>query len=144
MRLPKSGRVSNQFSLSRSFTTSPNTATAGALKPVASTFSAMSAERPAQRLLPARRAPAHQRHRQSPAPRRASISCAVITPIRSTPMSITFVPGVVASCAKSSELSGLRRIFVAGENGELRRVIAMRHRDARVSRRGDRRSDARE
>ena len=103
MRLPKSGRVSNQFSFSRSFTTSPKTATAGALKPAASTFAAMSPSVPRNvccRPVVPQRTSATGIVFAAP----CSISFAVIVPIRSTPISITFVPGVAASCAKSSEL----------------------------------------
>ena len=38
--------------------------------------------------------------------------------------------------------AGLRWVFVPGENRELRRVIAMRHGNARIRRRGNRRGDA--
>ena len=141
MRLPKSGRVSNQFSWSRSATTSPKTATAGAWKPLAATFSAMSASVP------------------------RSVCCRPVVPQRT---SATGVSGAAPCCRKllgdradplhahehdlrprrRRELREieralrLRRILVPGENGELRRVVAMRHRDARVSRRGDGRADA--
>ena len=99
-RWPKSGRFSNQFSFERSFTTSPTTTTVGG--PIFSrsaTFAIVS------------RVPSIECWRPV-VPQRtiatgvfgampSRINVSAIWPMRSVPIIITFVPGVLATCGQS-------------------------------------------
>ena len=96
MRFPKSGRFSNQLSGCRRFTTSPKIATAGASKETASALSAMSASVPTSVFwwpVLAQRTRATGVLTGIPSSR----SRPVMDRNRSMPMSMTLVPGEVAS-----------------------------------------------
>ena len=95
MRLPKSESVSNQLSFSRRATTSPNTATAGGLKPVSWARSAIFSRVPARVCW----APVVAHRTRVTGVREgmpAVLSSPAIALSLSTPISMTFVPGARA------------------------------------------------
>ena len=108
IRFPNNGRFSYQFSLPRSFTTSPMMVSAGGLSPAFSTASAIVASVPSTaccRPVVPQRTTATGVFSGIP----FATSCDAISRMRDTPMSTTFVPGILAICAQSrldSSLSG--------------------------------------
>ena len=95
-------------------------------------------QRPAQRVLPPGRAPAHQRHGR----RRRRAVLTQFRRDRADPLHAHehhLRPRRRRELREIERAFRLRGILVSGENRKLRRVVAMRHRDARVRRRRQRR-----
>ena len=127
-RRPNSGRCSNQ-PRSRP-ATSPTTIALGASTPSVGDRR----ERAADRALLGPRSPPHRGDRRGRArARRRSARCAM-SARWPAPISTTSVPPARASAAQSVSVPALRRVLVAGHDGEARRQAAVRHRDARRTR----------
>jgi len=127
--LAKERRVSNQFSGIPQLHHIAKHRTAGALKPVASTCAAMSASVPRKvccRPVVPQRTSCHRHFRRRAVLHQADRDHA--HPLHTHEHH--FRSRRRRELPKIQRTLGLRRILVPGENGQLRRVIAMRHRDA--------------
>ena len=141
-RWPKSGSASNQFS---SLPQPHHLADHGDRRRREATLLHQIGhrrQRALEALLPRRRAPAHQRHR------RGGIGALRHQPLRDLAQPLhahqkNFRPAQPRQVRPIDRRFRLGRVLVAGDERHRRGEIAMRHRNARVGRRGDGRRHAR-